>query len=947
MPLEPPNLDDRNFYQLMAEARARIKAKCKEWDVDETAGSAGDPGIVLLELFAHLTEVMIYRLNRLPDKAFVEFLRLIGLKMRPPAAAEADLRFTLPARQDAAVRIPRGTQVTVSRGGGGGGREPVVFTTDRAATIEPGETAVTVAAHHCELVEAEEAGTGTALPGQWVRARRPPVVAPTGAGDGLDLRVAVEATADELKGRTDAVEHQGRGYRVWREVADFAQVGRDDPVFVADRTTGVITFAPAVRMTTPVLAGRPDRDRPRLVGITAPAAAAGAAGPAVGAPDAPEPPLDDAPQALAAVPPAGRRILLWYRRGGGPDGNFPATAPLALRQNVAGVKLQVTLAGPATGGQAGETLENAVARGPQELHSLERAVTARDFELLALASSGAVARAKAFTRRAVWAHASRGEVEVLLVPALPDGVGPRETLGPPRPREAADTRDPALEHVRAALDERRPLGTDVRVGWVKYKTVRVNARVVVHRGEDAAAVERRVLDRLYQTINPLPAAAFGTPGWPFGTALRASHVYDIILKEPGVSYVDRVRLLVDEVPDVNVLSLTADPFQPRTWYAAVGPPPAPPGGPPRGPGVLFRSMNDGDGWEPVWRLDGAQLDVVECHPRRPGLVAVASRDAAGTASRVHVSADAGETWDEVAQFAFVVEDVGWTVENDVPVLLLATASGLYHLPFADPSAADGAAGGDAAPVQLLVDPDKPDLGFYAVAVTREVLGGVNVAVAARQTGGVYVSQRGGRSRTFEKWGLDGKDVRVLEVQYDGPRAFLWAGTAAVGAAEGDGCFVYELRGPGQKSPAGWQPFAKGWRGGSCRALAFQGTRVAAATYRSGVLWLAAATTDAGWQAPDVKCNLPLTALGKFHPVEAVAADPDGAEPPEPPAGAGAAAGRLLLAGGPVGVYRSRDGGVTYEAEPSSRREFLERVTLPPTWLFASGRHEVNVEEAGG
>ena len=48
----------------------------------------------------------------------------------------------------------------------------------------------------------------------------------------------------------------------------------------------------------------------------------------------------------------------------------------------------------------------------------ERASTAQDYERLALRSSGAVARAKAFTQAQLWAHALPGSVEVLLVPYL-------------------------------------------------------------------------------------------------------------------------------------------------------------------------------------------------------------------------------------------------------------------------------------------------------------------------------------------------------------------------------------------------------------------------------------------------------------------------------------------------------------------------------------------------
>jgi len=87
--------------------------------------------------------------------------------------------------------------------------------------------------------------------------------------------------------------------------------------------------------------------------------------------------------------------------------------------------VSVTNPAPATGGRAAETLQNALVRGPHELHSLQRAVTASDFELLALRISGAVARAKAFPKAMLWVHAVPGAIEVLLVPYVPGGVAGR------------------------------------------------------------------------------------------------------------------------------------------------------------------------------------------------------------------------------------------------------------------------------------------------------------------------------------------------------------------------------------------------------------------------------------------------------------------------------------------------------------------------------------------
>ncbi|WP_235945202.1 hypothetical protein [Verrucosispora sioxanthis] len=112
MTLPVPHLDDRSFLDLVTEARDRIRQSCPGW----TDLSAHDPGVALLEAFAHLTEVMIYRLNQLPEKAYVAFLNLLGVSRHPPAAAWADVRFTRTGGDEAPLRIPAGTRVAAARG---------------------------------------------------------------------------------------------------------------------------------------------------------------------------------------------------------------------------------------------------------------------------------------------------------------------------------------------------------------------------------------------------------------------------------------------------------------------------------------------------------------------------------------------------------------------------------------------------------------------------------------------------------------------------------------------------------------------------------------------------------------------------------------------------------------------------------------------------------------
>lgn len=73
MPLQLPNLDDRKYKDLVEEARRLIPTHAPDW----TNHNPSDPGITLVELFAYLAEMMIYRLNRVTDDNRKKFLKLL------------------------------------------------------------------------------------------------------------------------------------------------------------------------------------------------------------------------------------------------------------------------------------------------------------------------------------------------------------------------------------------------------------------------------------------------------------------------------------------------------------------------------------------------------------------------------------------------------------------------------------------------------------------------------------------------------------------------------------------------------------------------------------------------------------------------------------------------------------------------------------------------------
>jgi len=124
-----PNLDDRSHADIVAEAIRLIPQYCPEW----TNHNTSDPGVTLIELFAWMTEMIIYRLNKVTDKNFLAFLDLMGITLQPPQPARTLLTFDLSKGAKMAL-VTEGTRVQTSAGD-----QPVVFETTRPLVVVPTE----------------------------------------------------------------------------------------------------------------------------------------------------------------------------------------------------------------------------------------------------------------------------------------------------------------------------------------------------------------------------------------------------------------------------------------------------------------------------------------------------------------------------------------------------------------------------------------------------------------------------------------------------------------------------------------------------------------------------------------------------------------------------------------------------------------------------------------
>lgn len=855
MSIPVPNLDDRDFADLVAEALARIQQVAPDW----TDLSVHDPGVVLVEAFAHLTDILLYRLNRVPDRLYATFLNLLGTSVGPPGAATVTLEFSR-VKPGPAIRIPRGTRVTCPPSAPG---VPLpVFVTLADAVLAEGEASTTVEAADVVLHDAVVVGVGNGGPGQSFVLPDAPIVGEPAVG------IGVQVSATQTLASGQAVVVDGRPFLGYREVNVFADARPGEGVFVLDRSAGVLSF----------------------------------------------PWFPEGDAAPPVVPQPGMQVRAWYRTGGGARGNVAAGQLTVLRDPLPGLK--VTNPAPATGGRDAEPLASALRRGPQDFQARDRAVTARDYEVLA-ARHGGVERASACTRREAWAFAEPGEVQVVLVPHVPDDQRPDGLVT--LDALAANARDQVRKEVAGYLAERAVIGAVPVVEWCRYKQVTVDARVVIRPDENPEAVRSRILARLAATITPVPDPDADT-GAGFGQPLRVSNLYRALEQaEPGVQYVERVRLELAEVPDADATDLVRAEGQADSWFVAQG-------------GTVFRTTNAGDGWEAVVSFEGEVVQAIapwpasssgrDVVPARPGYVAVATD--AGEGGRIHLSHDLGATWRQVAELGFGIAALAWVDRAGVPTILAAGEKGLYEIPLSP----------GATPVQNVVDAQQPDRGFQAMATFVDLRGRVGVAVAAEGAGGIWLSPTGGAPESFRVVRAAGEEIRRLVVQYEGATVFLWAPRAAP-EGDGSGCIrlpIDELGRLDAPTLAGrWEELAAGWTGGSCWDVQVVGDKAFAASQSGGVLTMQLGVPAPVWQQPDVNCGLPLRDRRRFKPVSAISGvlGSDGAP--------------FLLVAGAGGVHRSTD-GTTWRS--CSERVVDDVVTIPASWLFCSGEHRVEVVRHG-
>jgi hypothetical protein len=335
----------RDYDSLLRSMRDLIPAKLPEWTDFE---SEADFGNVLLQLFAHMGDILSYYQDRIANESFlstaqtrrsiIHHLRLIGYTLATAAPASASLRLIVPGTCNEIITISKGDAfATKSRKDVPSVRFEYTRNTDLTidCSILPINAAGkkvfdSIPVEEGRLVASEILGESNGTPNQRY----------TLAHAGLILRSL------------------GQDQGVNQDVILFTQLGG---LIESWRLQQGLAFSRANQ--TDYMIEIDDADRATIL-------------------------FGDG--VFGVIPPTGAQIRATYRVGGGTQGNVAANAitTIVAAPQLVLLGAQVTNPKQATGGADRESIQRAVSHAPQVFRSFKRAVTAGDYKELALDFQG-------------------------------------------------------------------------------------------------------------------------------------------------------------------------------------------------------------------------------------------------------------------------------------------------------------------------------------------------------------------------------------------------------------------------------------------------------------------------------------------------------------------------------------------------------------------------------
>lgn len=118
-------LDPRDLDSLRRQVQELARTYTPEWRFE---WAREDPGAALAELFCQMFGQTVDRFNSIPEKFFIEFLRMTGYQLPGPSCASGVMGFTVHDTVEQPIPVPAGTQLFTPDSSG----QNVVYETERS-----------------------------------------------------------------------------------------------------------------------------------------------------------------------------------------------------------------------------------------------------------------------------------------------------------------------------------------------------------------------------------------------------------------------------------------------------------------------------------------------------------------------------------------------------------------------------------------------------------------------------------------------------------------------------------------------------------------------------------------------------------------------------------------------------------------------------------------------
>lgn len=340
----------RDYDSLLQSMRDQIPTKLPEW-TDYT--SEADVGNVLLELFAHMGDILSYYQDRVANESFlstaqtrrsiIHHLRLIGYRLSTASPAAAKLVLTVPN------------------------------TVNNVLTISKGDAFATKSQKDKKSVRFEYTGETplqincAALPIDPTNPTKKIYAAGIPVEEGRLVQDEILGVSDGKPNQRFTLSHSGI---ILRSFNTTQQVNQD--ILLLTEQGRIIDTPPWILRES--LAFSREQQRDFMLEID----------------DQDRATVIFGDGAFGFIPPSGRLVKVTYRVGGGAFGNVPANMieTLTNAPQLSGIGAKVTNSAPASGGADRESIEQAVMNAPKVFRSLKRAITADDYKALALDFNG-------------------------------------------------------------------------------------------------------------------------------------------------------------------------------------------------------------------------------------------------------------------------------------------------------------------------------------------------------------------------------------------------------------------------------------------------------------------------------------------------------------------------------------------------------------------------------